>query len=208
LLGIITIGTNITIINCSTTGYNEYWINSDVEETIFTTSSYVIQKNVSVNSYLDNLSVKLHSVAGGTAKSVRQDIIYVNGTTISQENSTSSETYVTFNFTNPNPDEEVARVEVWGKEINTLGEGYVKDFYIYGHYIDQPLKFELEEDNLDMTIYANDTLGNLNSEYIEWDYKILETSLTYNEEVLDLSLEEFVKIVLSAMQNINEELGL
>jgi len=73
---------------------------------------------VSVNSYLDNLSVKLHSVAGGTAKSVRQDIIYVNGTTISQENSTSSETYVTFNFTNPNPDEEVARVEVWGKEIN------------------------------------------------------------------------------------------
>ena len=57
---------------------------------------------------------------------------------------------------------------------------------------DNTTTFTLEEDNLDITIYANDTLGNLNSEYIEWNYKILKLNLTYNEEVLDLSLEDFI----------------
>ena len=57
--------------------------------------------------------------------------------------------------------------------------------------------FILEENNFNMTIYGNDTAGNLNSKFIEWDYKILETSLTYNEEVLDLSLEDFILYVKS-----------
>jgi len=57
--------------------------------------------------------------------------------------------------------------------------------------------FILEENNFNMTIYGNDTVGNLNSKFIEWDYKILETSLTYNEEVLDLSLEDFILYVKS-----------
>ena len=53
-------------------------------------------------------------------------------------------------------------------------------------------EFILDADNLNMTLYTNDSLGNLNSTFIEWNYKILELNLTYNEEVLDLSLEDFI----------------
>jgi len=53
-------------------------------------------------------------------------------------------------------------------------------------------QFILEEDKFNMTIYANDTLGNKNFEFIEWNYNLLNLNLTYNEEVLDLSLEDFV----------------
>ena len=40
-------------------------------------------------------------------------------------------------------------------------------------------EFILEEGNYNMTVYANDTVGNLNSTFIEWNYKILENSQTY-----------------------------
>jgi hypothetical protein len=49
-----------------------------------------------------------------------------------------------------------------------------------------------------MTLYANDSLGNLNSTFIEWNYNMLSLNLTYNEEVLDLSIEDFVLYVQSA----------
>lgn len=55
--------------------------------------------------------------------------------------------------------------------------------------------FILQEGNYNMTIYANDSLGNFGSELIEWNYKILQLNITYNEEVLDLSLEDFILYV-------------
>ncbi len=42
-----------------------------------------------------------------------------------------------------------------------------------------------------LTVYANDTFGNLNSEITQWDYKVLENSLTYNNKTLAGSQEEF-----------------
>jgi len=43
-----------------------------------------------------------------------------------------------------------------------------------------------------MTIYANDTLGNLNSEYIEWDYLILENSQTYPTTSVESKTETYI----------------
>ena len=59
-------------------------------------------------------------------------------------------------------------------------------------------QFILESMNTNMTLYANDSLGNLNSTFIEWNYNMLSLNLTYNEEVLDLSIEDFVLYVQSA----------
>lgn len=44
--------------------------------------------------------------------------------------------------------------------------------------------FTLELNNLNMTIYANDTIGNENSTFIEWDYKVLELNTIFNESLL------------------------
>lgn len=43
-----------------------------------------------------------------------------------------------------------------------------------------------------LTFYANDTFGNTQSEFTEWNYKVLEYNQTYNEEVTEGSLETFL----------------
>lgn len=57
--------------------------------------------------------------------------------------------------------------------------------------------FILEEGNYNMTLYANDSISNLNSTFINWTYNIFELNITYNEEVLDLSIEDFILYVQS-----------
>ena len=52
--------------------------------------------------------------------------------------------------------------------------------------------FILEEGNYNMTVYANDSIGNLNSEFVEWDYKILVNSFTYSNETLSGNQEDFI----------------
>jgi hypothetical protein len=42
-----------------------------------------------------------------------------------------------------------------------------------------------------MTVYANDTIGNLNSEVIEWNYKVLENLLTFNNDTRAGDQEDF-----------------
>jgi len=44
-------------------------------------------------------------------------------------------------------------------------------------------KFILESSNTNLTVYANDSLGNLNSEFVEWDYTLLEISQSYSSTV-------------------------
>lgn len=51
--------------------------------------------------------------------------------------------------------------------------------------------FILEEDNFNMTIYANDGVGNLNSSFIEWDYKVVENDRTYSESTFETQQETF-----------------
>jgi len=51
--------------------------------------------------------------------------------------------------------------------------------------------FILEENNFNMTIYANDTFGNLNSTFISWSYKLLEINQTYNNETTEGTTETF-----------------
>jgi len=58
--------------------------------------------------------------------------------------------------------------------------------------------FTLESENTNMTIYANDTAGNENSSFIEWDYKLLEQELTYDEDITEGELNVFTDKVLVA----------
>ena len=53
-------------------------------------------------------------------------------------------------------------------------------------------QFILEANNLNITIYANDTFGNLGSELIEWDYNLLENSVEFSQETTSGTPENFI----------------
>ncbi len=52
-------------------------------------------------------------------------------------------------------------------------------------------QFILEEDNLNMTVYANDTVGNENSTFINWSYNLLANSIVFSNEARSGALENF-----------------
>jgi hypothetical protein len=53
-------------------------------------------------------------------------------------------------------------------------------------------QFILEANNFNMTIYANDSVGNLNSTLIEWAYNITELSQTYPTSSVESATEIYV----------------
>ena len=52
-------------------------------------------------------------------------------------------------------------------------------------------EFILEEDNFNMTLYANDTLGNENSTFIEWSYRVLEINRTFETSAFETDSQTF-----------------
>ena len=52
-------------------------------------------------------------------------------------------------------------------------------------------KFILEENNLDIRVYANDSNGNLNSSLIEWGYNIFTNSINFSNQTTSGAVEEF-----------------
>ncbi len=55
--------------------------------------------------------------------------------------------------------------------------------------------FILEEDNFNITIYANDSVGNLNSTFIEWEYILLEINRTFDENITEAQTNDFSILV-------------
>ena len=51
--------------------------------------------------------------------------------------------------------------------------------------------FILEDENYNMTIYGNDSIGNILSYYFEWTYLILVNSETYNKQTTEGNSEDF-----------------
>lgn len=64
-------------------------------------------------------------------------------------------------------------------------------------------QFILEENNFNMTLYANDTLGNLNSTFIEWDYILLEKSITYDPNITEGEINQIsIKVIINEISSI------
>jgi len=57
---------------------------------------------------------------------------------------------------------------------------------------DNQTYFILEEDNFNITFYANDTAGNVNSSFSEWAYTYFENSRTYNTTSYETAGESFI----------------
>lgn len=57
--------------------------------------------------------------------------------------------------------------------------------------IDSPVNFTLQYNLYNATIWANDTLGNENSSFVSWDYRVFETNRTFSNETLSGSIEDF-----------------
>lgn len=53
-------------------------------------------------------------------------------------------------------------------------------------------QFAQELNNFNITVYANDTFGNLGSESKTWSYQFLETNRTFNENALQTGIQSFV----------------
>lgn len=51
--------------------------------------------------------------------------------------------------------------------------------------------FSLEEGNFNMTVYANDTVGNENSSFTSWSYFVFENSQTFSANTTEGSIETF-----------------
>ncbi len=51
--------------------------------------------------------------------------------------------------------------------------------------------FILEEGNLNMTIYINDSVGNINSEFVSWSYKVSQNSFIFENETRAGDQEDF-----------------
>lgn len=51
--------------------------------------------------------------------------------------------------------------------------------------------FPIVKDLYTATIYANDTVGNVQSQVVSWDYKVFENSRTYQENVFETSSQTF-----------------
>ncbi len=51
--------------------------------------------------------------------------------------------------------------------------------------------FILEDNNFNITVYSNDTSGNENSSFIEWNYKVLEINQTFNVNTTEANTETF-----------------
>jgi hypothetical protein len=54
----------------------------------------------------------------------------------------------------------------------------------------------------ELTVYANDTVGNENSELVSWDYKVLESEINFEEEVLEGTEQEFEIILVPGTENV------
>lgn len=65
--------------------------------------------------------------------------------------------------------------------------------------------FILETDNYNMTLYVNDTAGNLNSTFISWGYSFFEDSYSYTSKVYETDSQTFYLKITSSetIQNIN-----
>ncbi len=46
-------------------------------------------------------------------------------------------------------------------------------------------------DNFSVIVYANDTIGNENSTSVNWNYRVFENNLTYNDQVVETSNQDF-----------------
>jgi len=57
--------------------------------------------------------------------------------------------------------------------------------------MDNVTYFLLENANTNLTFYANDTIGNENSTFFSWDYKIFESERIFNAETLQTATEQF-----------------
>ena len=51
--------------------------------------------------------------------------------------------------------------------------------------------FKLEEDNFNMKLYANDTIGNENSTFINWSYNLFANSIGFSETTTSGAMENF-----------------
>ena len=184
----------------------EMYIKDLTEDSGFTTTSFVLRKTLNIDNYLKNVTTELKSSSGSYSKEIRQDITYKNGTTISQTNSTSSTTYIPFTFINPNPQEEVEKVEIWAREVSTSGTGYIRNSiaiipakFIYPNGL---ISFPLEKGLYTATIYANDTAGNLKYKIVEWDYNAFENDMIFNPITYETKNENFF-MNLSLRENID-----
>lgn len=73
--------------------------------------------------------------------------------------------------------------------------------------IENSTNFILEENNLNMTIYANDTFGNTNSSFIEWGYILLEKSVTYSINITEgVTNQISVKVIIDEGSSITNSI--
>ncbi len=66
--------------------------------------------------------------------------------------------------------------------------------------LDNTTTFNLTNGNFNLTMYANDTLGNINSSFTSWSYRLLEINQTFSASTIEGATERFEVWIQSNQQ--------
>lgn len=116
------------------------------------------------------------------------EYVYSDATRVNVSNNVPAHntTFFGANFTNPSP---TKRVDYLNLYLYGVGGEQVKwkNFNVY-----KENSILIENSIFNMTIYANDTLGNINSSYINWSYKVFANLIDYNTTTYETMQETFI----------------
>ncbi len=143
-----------------------------------TSTSYILAKNITIGDSISNIYSHITSTDGGSPAYLNTSILYQNGTRISYENNTGGGNSLTINNILPYTNIKIDRIELYLKSSNGAVTAGLVNTTITSDNIYFLSNITLTTQK-NVTIYANDTLGNLNATTFSWDYKVFENNRTY-----------------------------
>lgn len=152
--------------------------NSSVESAEGT--SFLLKDNKTINGYVYNMTGEMYA-SESQSKSIRLNISYENGTVYSETYSSSSTSPINYTMVNPYLDERVSNVTWELREIATSGNVYMRYRDVY--YDDSGFNYIAGINNL--TLFANDTFGNVGNLTRNLNVNITEFSVNYSDMIYE-----------------------
>lgn len=171
-------GTNTTLSkNITFTGTNST-----------TSTSYILAKNITIGDSISTIYSHITSTDGANPAYLNTSIIYQNGTRINYENNTGGGNSLTISNSLPYTNVKIDRIELYLKSTNgAVTAGLVNTTITSNNtYFLSNITLTTQKN---VTIYANDTAGNLNATTFSWDYKVFENNRTHNLTSYETSYE-------------------
>ncbi len=200
----------ITPINFNITNWtlsiffdNSTLLLQEINTTINTNETTIVLHNETINngSYIWNVESCVDDV-NGTCNSSENRTFFIDvvAPIIDIESPTA---LLDYNFVGGNETLNVTFTDIlldtcW---FNYNGTNVTIDGCVSG--VKNSTQFILQEDNFNITVYANDTLGNENSSFIEWSYILFQDSITFSPNITEGEANLIsIKVIINSTSSI------